>query len=492
MNPCLSLAALLLAATLGTPVAAEPMYDIVNLGGLGYGGTPEWPTGYSMPRALNNRGLVTLRSGDYSPGGLRDPIGLLWSRGQLIELGHFGSEQGVFSGTIGSFVNDAGQVAGDAPVLNKPWERYEGGRAFLWQDGRMTRIRVLVDGALPARFPAETYSSARGLSSSGQVVGMSTYFRDGVNLGLRAFSWQGGRLTNLGTPWTDAQGYGMSWANAVNDSGVVAGLAFRYENGVNKGPRPVVWTNGQARELEILGTDPEGRTMAAGVDFMNRQGTMTGLVDFWVDGVMRSQCAVIWSGGTLTRLGDLDASNPGGCMSTPTAINDRGQVVGMALVGTARGPFGNHGFLWDDGKMTDLGSLGHDAGGSSNSIALALNNHGVVVGEAPYYWPGSGEIDGNRGVVSFDGQPFQDLNDLVDPADRTLPVIISRAVAVNDRGEILAIARSAGSNESTPVLTQALLLVPRGGHHHHHPWHGCGRDDDDAARAKRGGRHCDR
>jgi probable HAF family extracellular repeat protein len=74
---------------------------------------------------------------------------------------------------------------------------------------------------------------------------------------------------------------------------------------------------------------------------------------------------------SITDLGAL----PGGENFTfATAINDRGQVVGQS--GTASGE--SHGFLWENGQMTDLGALP----GAVSSIALGINNRGQVVGQS--------------------------------------------------------------------------------------------------------------
>jgi probable HAF family extracellular repeat protein len=72
---------------------------------------------------------------------------------------------------------------------------------------------------------------------------------------------------------------------------------------------------------------------------------------------------------SLTALGTL----PGRDGSVAFAINDRGQVVGISgtTFGEARA------FLWENGKMTDLGTLGGDF-----SEASAINDRGQVVGWA--------------------------------------------------------------------------------------------------------------
>ena len=74
---------------------------------------------------------------------------------------------------------------------------------------------------------------------------------------------------------------------------------------------------------------------------------------------------------TLTDLGTL-----GGTFSQAFGVNDKGWVVGFS---TTEGDVGLHAFLWRDGVMTDLGTLG----GSDPlplSAAGSINNRGEIVG----------------------------------------------------------------------------------------------------------------
>lgn len=64
----------------------------------------------------------------------------------------------------------------------------------------------------------------------------------------------------------------------------------------------------------------------------------------------------------------------GGPRSAAFGVNESGQVVGAA--DTEDGTF--HAFVWDDGVMTDLGTLT----GGDVSTAFSINNDGVVVGRS--------------------------------------------------------------------------------------------------------------
>src|SRR5690349_17705259 len=59
-------------------------------------------------------------------------------------------------------------------------------------------------------------------------------------------------------------------------------------------------------------------------------------------------------------------------------INDRGQIVGASTV-IISGYEVEHAFLWNDGAMIDLGTLG---GEFSRSAAGHINNHGQIAGRS--------------------------------------------------------------------------------------------------------------
>jgi probable HAF family extracellular repeat protein len=116
-----------------------------------------------------------------------------------------------------------------------------------------------------------------------------------------------------------------------------------------------------------------------------------------------------------------DLGTLGGSRSWPSAINDKGQVVGSSYLA---GGQNNRAFLYKDGKMTDLGTLG-----GTSSEAKGINKSGQVVG-----W--SDNSSGERRAFIYDStNGMKDLNDLI-PADSGWT--IEEARAINSNGQIAA------------------------------------------------------
>ena len=128
--------------------------------------------------------------------------------------------------------------------------------------------------------------------------------------------------------------------------------------------------------------------------------------------------AFIWQDGVMRDLGTL------GGMTFPTDINERGQVVGRSSVGGWWYPF-----LWSDGVMT---SLHPDERSQNPSVAPRVNDAGQVV------WTGHSFVYPSTGIAHAFLWSNGVVTDLV--ADR-----VSAVAGVNERGEIAGNTLGGGS-----------------------------------------------
>ncbi len=129
--------------------------------------------------------------------------------------------------------------------------------------------------------------------------------------------------------------------------------------------------------------------------------------------------AFLWSNGVMTDLGTL-----GGNMSLAHAINDQGMVVGEAS--TASGEM--HAFIWQNGVMKDLGVAGE------TSAAQGINSKGDIVGVAF-----AKNVRG--GAVLWSGGQRQFIGDLGPSGSG------SRAISINDKGQIAGVSSGFAANQ---------------------------------------------
>lgn len=118
---------------------------------------------------------------------------------------------------------------------------------------------------------------------------------------------------------------------------------------------------------------------------LNKRGTLAGWADTSTPDPFPSLClnpdcyvshGFQWHDGVFT---DLDTLADG-WSSQVTWINDTGDIVGLSQNGVIDPLIGvpeQRAVLWENGQITDLGTLGGD-----QSVALAVNNHGQIAGLA--------------------------------------------------------------------------------------------------------------
>jgi len=143
----------------------------------------------------------------------------------------------------------------------------------------------------------------------------------------------------------------------------------------------------------------------------------------------RARRPVLWQDGVITDLGSL-----GGVAGNARAINSHGQVVGQSTLVSGD----VHGFIWEGGEMTDLGTLG-----GNFSVGDGINNHGQVVG-------GSKVATGEEHAFVWYRGLMTDLNAVIS-ADAGW--IVTEATSINSSGEIVGFGIINGQ-------THAILLAP--------------------------------
>lgn len=224
----------------------------------------------------------------------------------------------------------------------------------------------------------------------------------------KGFRWEQGLMTPL-PPF--AGGYN-SYATGANNRGQVVGWA---ENGIHDSScnpafqvlqfRAALWEpNGEMRELLPL---PGDSTSAATA--INDKGQVVGISGACgvAVGDVSAAHAVIWENGVPTRIPDFG----GHAWNTPTAINNDGVVVGFSLPAAADGTRFYRAFVWtkENGtKMLD------QIPGDVRSAAFGINNDGTIVGLSrtpgallrAVIWQDAAAQVRNLNDVSIAGSPY--------------------------------------------------------------------------------------
>ena len=239
-----------------------------------------------------------------------------------------------------------------------------------------------------------------------------------------AFLYSNGNLTTLGTLG--------SYSEPHND----IPINYSFAHGINARGQ-VIGRSSSSEEGEAPFLYDNGMTAlhlgrSAIAHGINDAGTITGEF-FAVPGVFH---AFLYRDGTVSDLGTL-----GGTQSFGAAINNANQVTGTADTPNG-GP--RDAFLYAQGAMKDLGSLY-----GSGSAGAAINNAGQVVG---FSHGSSSGASAPTTATLWSGTKIIDLNAaLAQPLPNSASLI--QAIGINDSGWIVANAR-----EGTKIT--AYLLTP--------------------------------
>jgi probable HAF family extracellular repeat protein len=291
---------------------------------------------------------------------------------KLIDIGTLGGPASYYSeGGAGNLVlNSKGTVAGygDTTAQDPYYPNCFDpdcylAYAFRWENGVLTNL-----GSLPGL----NNSAMSGINEHGWVVGTSEngVFDPILNVpASHGVLWKDGQTIDLGT-------FGGYQSNAiyVNNEGQVVGFASNTildpYSFLGAQTHTFLWQNGVLQDLGTLG-GPDSFPSAGGIN--QRRGLVAG--GSYINDIpnpttgMPTQDPFLWRDGHMRDLGTL-----GGTNGFAVVVNNLAQVAGDSNLA---GDLKSHPFLWDKGVLTDLGTLGRD-----NGLVNWINDDGEVVGRA--------------------------------------------------------------------------------------------------------------
>ena len=379
-------------------------------------------------------------------------------------------------------------VAGSALLLNVASAQPQYNAVDIGNLGGLSAAWIAIDGEGAWFSGQASYTTANGINNSGQVVGGSVTTMLDVNYNpvYHAFLYSGATMTDLGTlsdPTNNSTAY------AINDNGQVVGTADAYytesDGSVVIVSHPFLYSGGTMADLfptsnpccdftqgPGIGFTPQGintstqivgSVQGCGVTYpflysggtfgyfgsaippwpssanaINNRGQVVGMTVF-ADPPYGDQRAFLFSPNSgMLDLGSLTGANGFSCAD---AINDNGQIVGVSW--TSAGDL--DAFIYTNGTMTDLGTLGGDT-----SCANGINTNGQIVG-ASYL---SDDSAVHAFLYSIDSGTMVDLNNLV--CTNSIGTYLTEAFGINESGQIIA----NGANGHAYLLTPASQAPP--------------------------------
>ena len=398
------------------------LYTLIDLGTLGGDASYAYDVnnsdqvvGYAQDAAGAERGFVFA---DANGNGIADA-------GEMKDLGVLPGDTG--SRAFG--INDFGQVVGASTAAGPAAEPID--RAVRFSDSG------------PADLGLGEGSSAFAINKSGSVVGGATF----AGRYLAFVRTAAGQVT----PFADNPAYTFSEARGVNDTGQIVGYAsggvgdvgfLREPDGTTAVvgfPQPALvysyaWDLNAAGQVAGEGVDSAGRYSAFRRD---PEGTVTaiGTLDTYasseaaginaagevvgraVSESASRQRAILFSGGVLYDLNDLIPSDSGWRLTDARAINDRGSIVGFGTTPSGQ----THAFLLTRGQgpvrsrfvyYNNSAFDGHTPG------AGAADNAAIVFGKTPLL---PGGAAGNANYTNYTKGINGVMIDLVRPPSAAAP-----------------------------------------------------------------------
>ena len=345
----------------------------------------------------------------------------------------------------GNSINNLGWIAGYSHV-NATYRH-----ATVWIDDRPTDLGTL-GGPNPDKnsnvvWPVKNTSGVIvGISQTdapdpyGENWSCSAFFSPAASTGRRClgFVWQDGNMQRLPT-----LGGTHGFAAGANNHGQIVGWAETdiIDRTACEPPqiflfRATVWgPNGKSvRELPLFPGDDSSAATA-----INDRGQIVGISGTCDQAIGRKTAlhAVLWDGGRVEAIGDLGGKE----WNTPTAINERGDIAGFS---NHAGEIITEAFIWT--RERGMEALGFVDATHTLSEAFGMNERRQVVGLS---------CGASCRAFLWQDGAIADLNQLVPEQPG---IVLTHAMDINDQGVITGRA----SNTTTGQLL-AYVAAPVAG-----------------------------
>ncbi len=331
------------------------------------------------------------------------------------------TDLGTLGGTLStaSAINQAGHITGYAT------DAAGHDRAFLWQNGQMTDLGS-----------AAGYGQSHGaaLNSHDAVAGNITGTPSPTSK-FHGALFQGGGITDIGSLIAPPSSFSQSDAFGINDNGQVVGNSEAVVNG-SYGTHAVLWDS--VNGLQDLTPGDHGSALYQ-ARAINNAGQIVGSL---------AGNAFLYFNGALT---DLTVAT--GVTFNPNKINDLAQIVGGQTTHIVGGMFPSidygHAVVYQNSQAQVLGTLP----GFGGSTLTGLNNVGQSVGSA-FNYSGTGTITAQDAILCYQSHLI-DLNALLPNGSGWH---LTTATDINDNGQIVGEGTVNGQTHGF-LLTPAALTV---------------------------------
>ena len=318
--------------------------------------------------------------------------------GTVTELGNLGINSTMFSKTdiLAFAVNASGTAVGWAEKWSLNGKVWFGNRAVRW-DASGTAATELGTLGLSGTNPPRASGIAYAVNDANTAVGYSEKYDSGTLVGTRAVRWDAsGAATELGNLGLDGSGSTNAIAYAVNGAGTAVGYSQKYDGGIDKGSRAVIWLpDASAINLNDLGVVPvpaagtatwtlttakalsaDGWVAGSGTFDPDGDGPQAGYTRHWVTQVGLGGAWTKPAGGTWGRGPNWSTGTP--AMQVGNATFNLNAAYAVALDRDER----TKTIAIDAGKVT-INSNGHSLtaeSGLSIAAGATLKADGTIVG----------------------------------------------------------------------------------------------------------------